>query len=154
MLNVCPFARFMVPAERSQRIPMYPSGHKNPGVAAIIFLLDDWLNALEEGVAGFHLPDPNHQRPDGRPPWTEEELDDLIRDLDYEVDREVSRAPGTSVGARAGPAFCRLAVPQRLALAQQLEQLLEGHAAEFQEVWEKGGREQVQLQRRGWVSSS
>lgn len=133
---------------------MYPSGHQNPGVAAIIFLLDDWLNALEEGVGGFRLPDPNYQRPDGRPPWTEEELDELIRDLDHEVDCEVNRAPGTSVGARAGPGFCRLALPQRLALAQQLEQQLEGYAAELQEVWEKGGQEQGQQQRRGWVSSS
>lgn len=108
-------------------MPMYPSGHENPGVAAVIFLLDDWLQAIENGTAHLRMPDPNYVRPGGKPVWTEEELDALIRDIDAEVDQEVQRAPGTSVGARAGPGFVRLAVSQRLALAQQLEMLLEQH---------------------------
>ncbi len=108
-------------------MPMYPSGHSNPGVAAIIFLLDDWLNAMESGTAELRLPDPEYRRAGGRPLWTEEELDTIIRDIDAEIDQEVSRAPGTSVGAKAGPGFSRLALPQRLALVQQLETLLEGY---------------------------
>ena len=105
----------------------YPSGHQNPGVAAVIFLLDDWLNAMEAGTANLRLPDVNYVRGNGQAPWSEEELDRLMRDIDAEVDQEVARLPGTSVGAQAGPGFSRLAVPQRLALAQQLEAVLEKH---------------------------
>lgn len=108
-------------------MPMYPSGHENPGVAAMIFLLDDWLQAIENGTAHLRMPDLNYARPSGRPVWTEEELDTLIRDIDAEIDQEVTRAPGTSVGAKAGPGFYRLALPQRLALAQHLETTLEQH---------------------------
>lgn len=132
-------------------MPMYPSGHTNAGVAAVIALLDDWLNALEEGTAPFRWPDTGYQSPDGRPPWTEAELAELIQDLDSEVDREVDRAPGTSAGATAGPAFVRLALPQRLALAQQLEQLLERHRVELQEIW---AAQEEPRPRRQWVSSS
>lgn len=113
---------------------MYASGHENPGVAAAIYLLDDWLNAIEDGTVHFRMPDLNYVRPGGKPWWTEEELDTLIRDIDVEVDQEVARAPGTSVGAKAGPGYRRLALPQRLALAQQLESLLERHKDSFSPV--------------------
>jgi hypothetical protein len=61
--------------------------------------------------------------------WTEEELDKLVQDIDAEIDIEVTRTPGTSVGADAGPGFYRLQLPQRLALAQQLELLMEKQRA-------------------------
>ena len=107
----------------------YPSGHKDPHIAAIIFLLDDWLNAMESGTVELRLPDPSYTRPDGKAIWTEEELDKLVQDIDAEIEIEVTRTPGTSVGADAGPGFCRLEVPQRLALAQQLELLMEKQKA-------------------------
>lgn len=106
---------------------IYPSGHENPAVAAVIFLLDDWLNAMEAGTAHLRLPDPEYRRPNRRPFWTEEQMEVIVRDIDAEIDQEVSRAPGTSVGARAGPGFSRLALPQRLALVEQLETLLDRH---------------------------
>src|SRR5579885_1490737 len=73
------------------RIPgkMYPSGHANEGVHAIMMLLEDWFLAMEDGTAVFRQPDPNYQRSGGRPTWTEEELDRLMRDLDAEIDQEV-----------------------------------------------------------------
>ena len=91
----------------------------------MVFLLDDWLNAIDTGMAHLRLPDPNYVRPRGKAPWTTQELDTLIRNIDAEIDQEVTRAPGTSVGAKAGPCFHRLDLPQRLALAQHLEQMLE-----------------------------
>ena len=105
----------------------YPPGHENPGVAAIILLLDGWLQAMDSGTAHLRLPDPSYVRPDGKPMWTVDQLDTLIRDLDAEIDQEVTRLPGTSVGAQAGPGFSRLALPQRLALAQHLDAALEQH---------------------------
>ena len=105
----------------------YSSGHVNPGVAAVVFLLDDWLQAMENGTVQVRYPDPNYVRSNGLPGWTEDALDTLIRDLDAEIDQEVPRAPGTSVGAVAGAGFHRLALPQRLALAQQLETIMDEH---------------------------
>ena len=104
---------------------MYPPGHANPGVAAVISLLDDWLFAIEDGTVYLRQPDHNYVRCSGKPLWTEEELDKLIRDIDAEIDIEVTRAPGTAVGAKAGPGFHRLAVPQRLALVQALDMTLD-----------------------------
>lgn len=108
-------------------MPLYPSGHTNPGVAAVMFLLDDWALAMDAGTAHLRRPDPDYVRPEGKEPWTEDELDRMMRAIDAEIDQEVNRAPGTSVGAKAGPEFHRLAVPQRLALAQQLADTIAQH---------------------------
>ncbi len=104
----------------------YPSGHANDGVHAVIMLLDDWAKAIDDERARYWLPDPNYQRSGGRPTWTEEELARLIREIDAEIDQEVSRTPGTQakVQAQAGSGFVRLPLPQRLALAQQLDVLV------------------------------
>jgi hypothetical protein len=107
----------------------YPPGHPNPGVAAVTAVLEEWCLALEDGSHVYRMPAPDYQRPGGKDLWTEDELDLLMRALDAEIDQEVTRAPGTSVGAKAGPAFHRLAVPQRLALAQQLADTVAEHVA-------------------------
>ena len=96
-------------------VSMYDRSHPNPGVAAVTFLMDDWLHALEGGSYIYRLPDPNYSRQ-----WTDDELDLLMKSMDAEIDQEVARTPGTSVGAKAGPGYVRLPVPQRRAFAQQL----------------------------------
>ena len=113
----------------------YPSGHDNPGVEALIFILEDWTVALEQGGAIHRLPDPAYVRPSGKAPWTEEELDTIVRNIDAEIGREVTTTPGTSVGAQAGPELHRLAYPQRRALAQQLEQTIEAHRESLREYF-------------------
>lgn len=105
----------------------YPSGHDNPGVAAVILLLNEWVYAMDNGTVEFWVPHSAYVRPNGKKPWTEDQLDTLIRDIDAEIDQEVIRLPGTSVGAQAGPGFHRLALPQQLALAQALEQTIKAH---------------------------
>ncbi len=116
-----------------RRVPgrMYPSGHANEAVHAVTMVLEDWFLAMEEGTVAYRLPDLTYQRSRGRPTWTEEELERLMRDIDEEIDREVPRAPGVSTGSKLGPGFSRLAVPQRLALAQQLDAVLQKHDTEF-----------------------
>lgn len=111
------------------RIPgqQYPSGHANDGVHAITACLQDWFLALEDGTAGYRLPDPDYQRSRDRPPWTEDELDRLVRDIDAEIDQEVTRAPGIGTHSTMGPGFQRLEPAQRLALAQGLDALLVVH---------------------------
>lgn len=103
----------------------YPSGHKDPRVAALIFILEKWLVGLEDGTVANWFPDMDYIRPDNKPLWTEEQLGTLVTDLDHEHDIEVERTPGTSTGSNAGPGFLRLTVPQRLALAQELETEIE-----------------------------
>lgn len=115
---------YLCKREVAQRQDMYPTGHFNPGVAAVIALLDDWLSAIESGRAHLRQPDLSYARPNGKPLWTPEQLENLISNLDNEFGREVTGPPGTRVGAKAGPGFLRLEFPQRLCLAQQLEELM------------------------------
>ena len=104
---------------------MYPQGHTNPGIEAVIYCLEKWFLAMEEGVVGEWMPDPTYKRISGKDGWTEDELDYLMRCLDWEFDQEVNRAPGTSTGSKLPPGFVRLGVAQRLALAQELDFLLD-----------------------------
>ena len=115
------------------RIPgqMYPSGHTNDGVDAVMALLQDWFEAMEDGTTVLRFPDHSYRRPRDRSTWSEEELDALVKNLDAEIDQEVTRAPGTSTGSKAGPGFQRLGVPQRLAMAQQLEALIVKYESVF-----------------------
>lgn len=103
----------------------YPPGHDDPKVESVIALLDDWLNAIEDGTAHFCLPDPNHQRRNGKPPWTDAELETAVLAIDAKVDRELSWARVNKLMmCTAGPGFARLPVEQRRAMCQQLDAVL------------------------------
>ena len=102
-----------------------PTGHKNKGVEKIIYLLHDWLMALEENIAETRLPDPLYVRPNNKPNWTEEDLNRIINAIDEEVDKEAHGSVGRSIGATIGPDFKRLPVAQKLALVQQIETIIE-----------------------------
>ena len=103
--------------------PTYPSGHSDPKIAAVMDVLQRWFVALEDGTAQLWVPDDRPRR-NGKPLWTEEELDALIAGIDRLIDREIHRTPGTVVHADAGADFWRLAPAQRLALAQELDAAL------------------------------
>jgi len=102
----------------------YARGHDNDGVDAVVRLLEVWFLAIEDGTVTFRQPALSYPKT-----WTEEQLDALVRDIDAEIDQEVTRLPGTQakVQAQAGPGFQRLASPQRLALAQELHAAIEAH---------------------------
>ena len=88
-------------------------------------VLRDWFNALEDGSASYRMPDPDYARPPGKAPWTEEDLERLIREVDEYVWQQKSWAQGTHhKDYDAGPGFDRLAPAQRLAFAQDLERAL------------------------------
>lgn len=108
------------------RIPgrTYPSGHADPQVHAIMALLEDWFTAMEDGTAHYRQPDFEYRRSEGKPQWSEDDVDRLVKAIDAEIDQEVLRLPGTTTHSTAGPGFHRLEFPQRLALAQQLDGLL------------------------------
>ena len=100
----------------------YPSGHNNAAVAELILILDDWAHAMDDNSILDRKPDVGYTRATGKEDWTEDELDIFVRNLDAEFDQEVTRLPGTAVGAVRGPGFVRLPYEQRLALAQVLDQ--------------------------------
>ena len=103
---------------------IYPPGHDNVAVKTIIDCLDDWARAIDDGSVTNRQPSVTYVRHSGEDDWSEEDLDIFVRNLDYEFDQEVTRAPGTGVGAVRGPGFVRLAYEQRIALAQELDSIL------------------------------
>ena len=124
MFNEVMYQQSVFGYSSGESIVNYPSGHSNKAVSDIIFILDDWAHALEDGTVGNRRSDVNYTRASGKPDWTEEELDVFVRNLDWEFDQEVLRAPGLGVKAVRGPGFVRLAHEQRLALAQELDAYL------------------------------
>ena len=103
----------------------YASGHENPATHVVVMLLSDWFRAIEDGSVLHRQPDWHYVRPEGKPIWTEEQLETLFLAIDQDMMTEVTTAPGTRMDATDGPGFCRMATPQRLALAQALEQVLQ-----------------------------
>lgn len=103
----------------------YPLGHTDPCVEAVVALLSDWFNAIEDGTAHFRLPDPNHQRRNGLPPWTDAELETAMLAIDAKVGVELHWAKANKLMmCTAGPGFIRLPVEQRRAMCQQLDAVL------------------------------
>ena len=116
---------------------MYPSGHADPKVAGIIAVLQRWYDAMQDGSVQHWYPQLDFKRRNGKPLWSDEELDRLIAALDEEFDKELSWAKTQAdVKAEAGPGFSRLTTTQRLVLAQELDAMLrlfEEHPPELSE---------------------
>lgn len=103
----------------------YEPGHVDPKVCAFIDVLQDFFLALEQGTAHLRLPDPAYERRRRKPQWTEAELASLVKAIDDTTDRELSWASrNPKMRCDAGPGFSRLTISQRLALAQNLDQVL------------------------------
>jgi len=116
-------------------VSVYAKGHTNAGVAAVIDVLCAFYHALEDGTVADWQPDPSYQRSRGRDPWTEDEVDRIIAGLDEEYGKELRSwaskprwSQSNGLGCDAGPDFARLQPPQRLALVQVLDQVLQEHA--------------------------
>lgn len=83
-------------------------------------LLEDWFRAIESGEVVRRMPDPRY------PVKIDSAIaDQVIEHIDREFEKELRAwANLEAAGAYSdGPAFSRLATPQRLALAQQLHAL-------------------------------
>lgn len=99
---------------------------------AIHAVLDDWFWALESGDAEQRLPDLRHQRPEGKAPWTDEQLEHLVSGaIDDYVDKQRSWIRNNrNIATDAHCGFGRLGQLQRLALAQDLESVCVRHRIE------------------------
>lgn len=92
---------------------------------AIHAVLYDWANALSDGTAQYRQPDPSYERPAGAKEWTDERLEALLREIDEYVWAQAAwTKTNRGIEADAGPGYLRLAPPQRLALAQDLERAI------------------------------
>jgi hypothetical protein len=89
---------------------------------AVHRVLEDWMEAIEDGTATQRLPRPNYTRPDGKPLWTEAQLEELVGEaIDDYVDRQRDwMRRNRNIATDSDPGYRRLDGPQRLALAQDL----------------------------------
>ena len=93
-------------------------------IDAVFAILEDWFQAIENGTAHHRLPDPSFVPPPGRPPITEVQVEEFIKELDREIDTDALASRGRFYGADASSEFHRLAYPQQVALVQQLMTIL------------------------------
>ena len=95
----------------------------------VFTVIDTFFRALENGTVEMLRPDPRYERPGGKPPLTEDQVNRVITDaLDswFEAPQNANYAKNTrGIPHDLPPALRRLAFPQRLALVQQLEQALD-----------------------------
>lgn len=107
-------------------IQQHPSGHENPKVADVIYVLRDFYQALEEGRAASMEPDWDYQRRNGKPPWTDEEIDRIIAIIDFEIEHEIAQRPTywADRGWHQPTDFKRLEPLQRRALVQFIDKAL------------------------------
>lgn len=104
----------------------YPWGHTNACEAQVLAVLQSWFEGIEEGRALLWQPDPRFKRRNGKPPWSEEDVDRIITAIDEEFEKEAMSwaKNSTAIMATAGPGFSRLGPAQRRALCEELDMTL------------------------------
>ena len=99
-----------------------------PRELAIHAVLRDWFGAMEDGSVVYRIPESGYERPEGKQPWTEDQLADLMRVIDDYVWQQRAWAENAHKKAYdSGPGFNRLTTVQRVAFAQDLERALTTH---------------------------
>lgn len=88
-------------------------------------VLEDWFVAMEDGTAFSRLPDLSYTRPDNKPMWTDEQLDNLVTTaIDDYVDKMRSWVKNNrNIDTDTHCGFQRLGPVQRTAFAQDLEKV-------------------------------
>ena len=109
----------------------YPHGHTKDDVRAVVWVLEDWFWAMEEGTAEDRQPDPYYIDPAGKV-WIDSLVEDLIKRVDDYFTLQVKSWANPAaynvnkVGADAGPDFGRLGMNQKYALMQDLQRAIAG----------------------------
>src|SRR5437016_5161755 len=101
-------------------------------VLEVIAYLQDCFEKLERGDEHLILGDPFYQRPDGKPPLTDDEVDKVIAAIDEEFTFEIGTYPGyhrNRSGASAPSDFHRLSPRARRAMVEGLDAILTRHKA-------------------------
>jgi len=90
----------------------------------VVDYLQDVLEKLDAGMESHILADPFYERVDGKPPFTDEQVDKVIDAIDAEFAVEISLYPGYHKGrsgANTTPDFWRLGPSARRAVVEGLD---------------------------------
>jgi len=90
----------------------------------VIDYLQEILKKLDAGLETHILGDPFYQREDGKPPFTDEQVDRVINAIDAEFAIEISLYPGYHKGrsgANTTPDFWRLGPSARRVVVEGLD---------------------------------
>ena len=104
-----------------------PVHYGSPLCNDVIAVLQDAYDLLESGEAHRLNADPYYERPHGRPPFTDADVDRLIDALDEEFGSEIDRFPDyhkRRSGATRKTDWYRLTPSQRRGLANRLDRII------------------------------
>ncbi len=102
----------------------------SPYHAETIWAVQEVFDALEGGKAAYLTPDPFYQRADGKPPFSDEDVDRIIAALDEEYDHEMRVYTSHHLsrsGATERPELHRLSPPARRYLVELLDAIQVKH---------------------------
>jgi len=100
-------------------------------VIEVIGFMQDCFDKLERGEEDQILADPYFERPDGKPPLSEEEIDRIIAAIDSEFAHEITNYLDyhrNRSGANFAPDFNRMSARARRAMVEGIEAIMEAHA--------------------------
>jgi hypothetical protein len=100
-------------------------------VIEVIAFMQDCFDKLERGEEDQILADPFFERPRGKPPLTDEEIDGIISAIDSEFTHEITNYLDyhrNRSGANAAPEFARMSPRSRRAMVEGIEAIMELHA--------------------------
>jgi hypothetical protein len=99
-------------------------------VIEVIAFMQDCFNRLERGEEDMILADPFFERPGGKPPLTDDEIDRIIAAIDSEFVHEITNYLDyhrNRSGANAAPEFTRMSPRARRAMVEGIEAIMALH---------------------------
>jgi len=106
-------------------------------VIEVISFMQDCFDKLDRGEEDLILADPYFERPGGKPPLTDDEVDRVIAAIDSEFAHEITNYLDyhrNRSGANAAPEFARMSARARRAMVEGIEAIMEMHAKRQQEA--------------------
>jgi hypothetical protein len=99
-------------------------------VIEVISFMQDCFDKLERGEEDLILADPYFERPGGKPPLTDDEVDRVIAAIDSEFAHEITNYLDyhrNRSGANFAPEFARMSARARRAMVEGIEAIMEVH---------------------------
>ena len=105
-------------------------------VIEVITFMQECFDKLERGEENLILADPYFERPGGKPPLTDDEIERIIAAIDSEFAHEISNYLDyhrNRSGANYAPEFSRMSPRGRRAMVEGIEAIMEAHARREQQ---------------------
>lgn len=100
-------------------------------VIEVVAFMQDCFAKMDRGEEDMILADPYFERPGGKPPLTDEEIDRIITAIDSEFTHEITNYLDyhrNRSGANTAPEFARMSPTARRAMVEGIEAIMEQHA--------------------------